>query len=65
MLRNNWAHGNSFITTPHLPLMVLREAIWRINAIFPDAATSAWDKARAAEAEGKSWSYSYISRTRE
>lgn len=62
-LRNQWAHGNSAITTPHMPLMVLRDTIWKINALFPDPETSAHDRQRAQEETGKPWWFGYISRT--
>lgn len=44
--RNSSAHGTIAVMTPGPILGVLQEAIWIINDLFPDAATSAWDAPR-------------------
>lgn len=50
-LRNMYAHGSKSIVPMNVPLNILRQIIWMLNSLFPDAETSAYDGPRRQAAQ--------------
>ncbi len=50
-IRNMYAHGNDAILPFNYPLGVLRQTVWMLNELFPDAETLSYDRPRRAAAD--------------